>query len=119
MDASRAARQNYVPAPAEPQYPLANGQPAAASVPDLQNLYGQLLTAISSQPKPADLSRYSSEAAYANALASMQQGYGNLSQIQAQLQQMLNPDQWAAQEQALLDLQQPRPSRTVLLYGMQ
>jgi hypothetical protein len=120
MQASREARANYVPPPPEPEYPLANGQPAAASVPDLSALYGQLVNAVRQQPLPANLTQYSSEAAYRQALAQMQAGYANLEANQAQLRGMLDPSQWAEQEAALLaQAGRVNPSRTVLLYGMQ
>jgi hypothetical protein len=120
MQASRDARANYVPPPPEPEYPLANGQPAAASVPDIAALYGQLLTAVRQQPLPANLSQYSSESAYQRALQQMQAGYANLEAQQAQLRGMLDPSQWAEQEAALLAAaNRVNPSRTVLLYGMQ
>jgi hypothetical protein len=119
MQASRTARENYVPAPAAPEYPLGNGQPAAASVPDLNALYGQLLNAVRNQPLPANTAQYSSESAYQNALQQMQAGYANLEANQAQLRGMLDPSQWAEQEAALLAAAQPKPSRTTLLYGMQ
>jgi hypothetical protein len=120
IDAARTQRENYVPPPPTPEYPLANGQPAGATVPDLATLYGQLVTAVRNQPLPANLSGYSSEAAYQRALQQMQAGYANLEANQEQLRGMLDPSQWAEQEAALLAAAgRVNPSRTVLLYGMQ
>jgi hypothetical protein len=120
MQASREARANYVPPTPEPEYPLGNGQPAAASVPDLSALYGQLVNAVRQQPLPANLTPYNSTAQYQQALAQMQAGYANLEANQAQLRGMLDPSQWAEQEAALLAAAgRVNPSRTVLLYGMQ
>lgn len=83
-------------------------------------LYRQILRSISSQPLPADTSRYTSTEDYMRNAAMMQGLYGQLSAQQGQMRDLLNPDQWSALENASLQQSQRRsPDQTVLLYGYQ
>lgn len=123
VKASPSAPAQYAPstpAPIAAPKPTSTYGDAQAAVPDIQALYNNLLAEVSRQAAPASTAPYANQVRqmYGMTSAAMQGYDADRLRQQELLRQGAGMD-FSALERQLANLEQPQPSRTVLLYGMQ